>query len=548
MKKISLVFGIVFLLVVVGAVAVGMIPSAFAAAECLSGQSSCSACDRCGDCVAGCTTPFGCSPLTEFPACAACTPVNASWSCNGTTAVCGGDSCGGNTSCSGSAPSCSTGNGESCGNVVCGSNERCVLNGGGAASYCMPSSGGSCTVSANVACCDDNDCGSNERCIINNSSGTGNYCATNYSGGSSVPGKPSTAGCDAGTLVQNTSGTWSCTHQYNGYGAGGITQIIYPCDLNGGCNSKPGDGYAFPYYDHDAALAQALKDGCTGVQQVNVSPLVNPNGLNYYYSATGCPGGSTGGGTYTGGGTGTNTGTNTGSSGNLSNQQTLQIQQQTYASSLINIVNNMIQKYKSMLTSTGAGTGIITSVNTGASNITTTGTTISSNTITVNADVLNVRVAPNTQASILNKLNMGSNFSATCYVIGENVEGSTKWWEASDGSYIWAGGTTGGQSIVPCESTTATTPVFTSNASGVMRVGDSWNILVTGLNSNETIYATGGKKVNGVVPTDKTPYTANNLGILILNGTYAQDVVGDWQLVWTRADGTILGTLNFSVQ
>lgn len=208
----------------------------------------------------------------------------------------------------------------------------------------------------------------------------------------------------------------------------------------------------------------------------------------------------------------------------------------------------MIQQSKNMINKINAGT--ITSVNMGVNNTTlnTTGTNVSSNTITVNADVLNIRSAPNTQANILNQLTTGSSFTAACYVVGENVEGSSKWWQTSDNNYVWAGGTTGGQSIVPCESTTATTPVFTSNVSGVMRVGDSWNIVVTGLNSNETIYATGGKKINGVVPTDKTPYTANNFGILILTGTHAQDVVGDWQLVWTRADGTILGTLNFSVQ
>lgn len=90
--------------------------------------------------------------------------------------------------------------------------------------------------------------------------------------------------------------------------------------------------------------------------------------------------------------------------------------------------------------------------------------------------------------------------------------------------------------------------LFTSNVSGTMYVGDPWNIVVTGLNPNETIYATGGKKVNGVVPQDKTPYVADNLGIYSKISSHAQDVIGDWVLVWTRADGSNLGTLTFSVK
>ena len=192
----------------------------------------------------------------------------------------------------------------------------------------------SCSVSASVECCSDSDC-PNGRCIINNDNPVGNYCATNYNvpgvssgdSGSGSTALPSTAGCDAGTLVENSSGVWSCTHQYNAIGIGGITQTIYPCDLNGGCGSKPGDGYAFPYYDHDAALAEALKDGCTGVQQVNVSPLVNPNGLNYYYTAVGCPSGTTSGGNSgTTGSTGGTTGV-TGSGGTTNTGLDLHVSQ-----------------------------------------------------------------------------------------------------------------------------------------------------------------------------------------------------------------------------
>jgi hypothetical protein len=90
-------------------------------------------------------------------------------------------------------------------------------------------------------------------------------------------------------------------------------------------------------------------------------------------------------------------------------------------------------------------------------------------------------------------------------------------------------------------------PVFSTNATGTMHVGDVWNITVTGLTPGETLYATGGKIINNVVPADKTPYTADGLGIFFQTGTHAADVIGNWQIVWTRANGTVLGTMTFSV-
>lgn len=111
--------------------------------------------------------------------------------------------------------------------------------------------------------------------------------------------------------------------------------------------------------------------------------------------------------------------------------------QSAYVSGLINVVNDMIQKYKNMIANTNS---LATNTNV---NITTTGLNTSSATVTVNADVLNVRSASNTQASILGKLNAGDSFTAACYVTGESVEGSSKWWKTSSGGYIWAGGTVG---------------------------------------------------------------------------------------------------------
>jgi len=142
-----------------------------------------------------------------------------------------------------------------------------------------------------------------------------------------------------------------------------------------------------------------------------------------------------------------------GSAGNTTSQT-------AYISSLISVVNNMIEKYKSMIANTNT---IATNTNT-----TTTGVNTSVVTVTVNADVLNVRSAPNTQASILSKLNAGNSFTATCYVVGESVEGSSKWWKTSSGSYVWAGGTLeqpSGANVL-CGSTTSTpstiVPIITS--------------------------------------------------------------------------------------
>lgn len=90
-------------------------------------------------------------------------------------------------------------------------------------------------------------------------------------------------------------------------------------------------------------------------------------------------------------------------------------------------------------------------------------------------------------------------------------------------------------------------PIFTTNASGAMHVGDIWSVAVTGLNPGEIIYATGGRKTGSVVPTDKTPYTANGLGVFFETGTHTKEVIGDWQIAWTRADGTALGTMTFNV-
>ncbi len=91
-------------------------------------------------------------------------------------------------------------------------------------------------------------------------------------------------------------------------------------------------------------------------------------------------------------------------------------------------------------------------------------------------------------------------------------------------------------------------PIFTTNVKASMKVGDSWYVVITGLNPGETAYLVGGKKVNGVYPTDRTPFVANSFGTIILTGTHGQDVVGEWQMTWVRSNLATIATYNFVVQ
>ena len=86
---------------------------------------------------------------------------------------------------------------------------------------------------------------------------------------------------------------------------------------------------------------------------------------------------------------------------------------------------------------------------------------------------------------------------------------------------------------------------------GTVYVGNSWSVYVIGLDIGETIYATGGKIINGSVPTDKTPYgpSIEYRGVIYYTtyGTFTEDQIGDWQLKWTRESGEVIGTSNFKV-
>jgi len=145
-------------------------------------------------------------------------------------------------------------------------------------------------------------------------------------------------------------------------------------------------------------------------------------------------------------------------------------QELAYAQTMVNLINSTIQNNRRALESIGA-----TGNNVNIRGNTSTGATGGSP-VTVNADVLNVRLAPSTRTSVMGQLRANDNVTAVCYVVGESVEGSSKWWKLSDGNYVWAGGTAGqlsNSSLCSAGSTggSGTQPVGTGAPTPVFYVG-----------------------------------------------------------------------------
>lgn len=106
-----------------------------------------------------------------------------------------------------------------------------------------------------------------------------------------------------------------------------------------------------------------------------------------------------------------------------------------YIQNVKNIINNLVNSYKAIIASINNGNAVPP---------TTIPPVVITNfpaSITVNADKLNIRQAPNTQAALLGQFLKGDTFTAVGSVTGENVEGTDKWWKTSNDTYVWAGGT-----------------------------------------------------------------------------------------------------------
>lgn len=144
------------------------------------------------------------------------------------------------------------------------------------------------------------------------------------------------------------------------------------------------------------------------------------------------PGSNVTSGTGSGGSNTTSSGTGSSGSGAGSASQVT-----AYVNNLTKIVNMLITKYKTSLSSIGSSGA---SSNTGSA---ASGALTFPVTVTVNADVLNARSAPNTSAYVVTQFMQGNTFSANSIVDGENVEGTTRWWVTMIGTmpaYVWSGG------------------------------------------------------------------------------------------------------------
>lgn len=213
----------------------------------------------------------------------------------------------------------------------------------------------------------------------------------------------------------------------------------------------------------------------------------------------------------------TNTGSNT-----QTTQTTTQTSQNTtsvqnaYVQSLINTVNNIIQKYRAAQQLINSADDSYSPANTTTSSSATTATTATTNTsgtftITVNADLLNVRSAPITSAAVLSQMKSGTTFTATCYVVGETVEGSSNWWKTTSGNYVWAGGTKEQPASVGaplCGASSSSSQTSTggssSTSSGTL---DAW-VSANG-NRNGTIAAVGENISYAWSSTGATSATSN---------------------------------------
>lgn len=106
--------------------------------------------------------------------------------------------------------------------------------------------------------------------------------------------------------------------------------------------------------------------------------------------------------------------------------------------SILDQINSTINNLKTTVNNT-TGSNIATLTNTSnlsGANIATGGVK------TVTVTLLNDRSAANTSASIVKQLKLGDQITVNSSVTGESVEGVSVWWQLTDGTFIWSGGTT----------------------------------------------------------------------------------------------------------
>lgn len=161
--------------------------------------------------------------------------------------------------------------------------------------------------------------------------------------------------------------------------------------------------------------------------------------------------------TTTGSGAGSGSITNTTSPGQSS--YTSASGSTSYASSLINLLQNQIQQAQTALQSvttvpawTIPTAQTISNGNAGATNINNNNASSGfPKTIAIVVNLVNVRSGADTAASIIGQMTKNQTFVATGVVNGETVHGENHWWLRQTGGYIWSGNTDGG---IPLAGTT----------------------------------------------------------------------------------------------
>lgn len=127
-------------------------------------------------------------------------------------------------------------------------------------------------------------------------------------------------------------------------------------------------------------------------------------------------------------------------------------------SSSSNSLSNILNQLRAALNTLTAIQNQVNSVTGGTNASGTTGTGTTQNcSITVNATRLNVRSTPSVAGTLIRQYSAGQTFTTTGSVTGDNVEGSNRWWRTSDGYFVWAGGTTGGNNCSTTGGSTGST-------------------------------------------------------------------------------------------
>ena len=159
-------------------------------------------------------------------------------------------------------------------------------------------------------------------------------------------------------------------------------------------------------------------------------------------------------------------------------------------------------------------------------------------TILVTASSLNVRSAPNTNASLAGSQTLydGNEFTAVNEVTGESVNGNDLWWVSSSGNYVWSGGTTvagsGAAQIahaIPAVVTETSAPTLTSvqgynpstsvyeTTQNILKTGDTYLLLYG-------TFASSGNSVNvngQALPVSDLTYQSSTQINVFLGSSYA---------------------------